>query len=52
MDKYKYVTEYKGYIIYQDIETGYFYAPDKDDNVFSREATQALVRCDIDRKCL
>lgn len=50
MDDYEYITTYKGYAVYQDMETGYFYASDKDDHVFTCEATQKMVRQDIDQK--
>jgi len=50
MNDYEYITEYKGYTIYQDMETGYFHASDEDDYVFSCEATQKMVKQDIDQK--
>ena len=53
MDDYEYITEYKGYAIYQDMYTGYFYASDEDDHIFTYEATQKMVKQDIDNKdCL
>ena len=50
MDDYEYITEYRGYAIYQDMETGYFYAEDNKGNVFTCEATQKMVRQDIDQR--
>jgi hypothetical protein len=50
MDDYEYITEYRGYAIYQDMETGYFYAEDNKGNVFSCEATRKMVRQDIDQR--
>jgi len=44
MDDYEYITDYKGYSIYQDMETGYFCASDKDGNIVSCEGTQKMVR--------
>ena len=32
------------------METGYFYASDKDDHVFTCEATQKMVKQDIDQR--
>jgi len=49
MDDFEYITEYKGYDVYQDMETGYFYVLDSNDNALIWEATQKLVRLEIDR---
>ena len=48
MDDFEYITEYKGYAIYQDMETGYFHAHDENDNTIAVDATQKMVRMDID----
>ena len=50
MNDYEYITKYRGYAIYQDMETGYFYAEDNKGNVFTCEATQKMVRQDIDQR--
>ncbi len=50
MDDYEYITTYKGYAIYQDMGTGYFYAFDEDNHIFTREATQKMVKQDIDQR--
>ena len=48
MDDYKYITDYRGYAIHQDMETGYFYASDDRDDIVACDATQKMIRLDID----
>jgi len=43
MDDYEYITDYKGYAVYQDMETGYFYAEDDNGNIIACETTQKML---------
>jgi len=48
MDDYEYITDYKGYAIYQDMENGYFYAHDSNYKIVAYEATRKMVKSTID----
>jgi regulatory protein YycI of two-component signal transduction system YycFG len=50
MDDIEFVTDYKGHAIYQDMDNGYFYTSDEDDNVISYEATMEMLREDLDQR--